>query len=123
MLLIVEPLNNGHIGIIHLSYIERLSSLWRLKLIYSLFCRSSILLELKEPSLALQAVEAGLNMNSSSFELHMNRATALKDMGEKEKAKEAFQKTVELNPDYLPAVNKLALMYSSDSQHELALPL
>ena len=27
----MEPLNNGHIGTGHLSFIERLSSLWRLK--------------------------------------------------------------------------------------------
>ena len=85
--------------------------------------RATILIDLKEPSLSLQSSETGLQHNSSSHELHMTRGMALKEVGEKEKAKEAFRTSLKINPNFMLAVKKLALMYSVDEEHQLALPL
>ena len=86
-------------------------------------CRSSILIEMKELPQALQAVETGLKHNSSSYELHLNRGIILRDLGKREEAKEEFRTSLEIQPDFLLAIKKLALMYSEDGQHDLALPL
>ncbi|CAI8032097.1 Protein O-mannosyl-transferase TMTC3 [Geodia barretti] len=84
---------------------------------------SSILIEMKELSQALQTAEAGLRHNSSAHELHLTRATILRDMGEREEAKQAYRTALENKSDFLLAIKRLAFMYSEDNQHDLALPL
>ena len=78
---------------------------------------------MKELSRALQTAEAGLRHNSSAHELHLTRATILRDMGEREEAKQAYRTALENKSDFLLAIKRLAFMYSEDNQHDLALPL
>ena len=67
--------------------------------------------------------EAGIKHNRSSSELYYNIAVAQSTLGDREKAKESLHAAIALNPDFLQAANKLALMYSVDGQHDLAMPL
>ena len=85
--------------------------------------RSSILIEMNELSQALKTAEAGLKQNRSAYELHLTRATILRDTGEREEAKRAYRTALEIKSDFLLAIKRLAFMYSEDNQHDLALPL
>ena len=85
--------------------------------------RSSILLDLNRPEEALKTAEAGLKVNSSSSELHLNRGSAYKAMGDKEMAKAAYRDSLGLRPDYILSLKRLAWMYSADQQFIEALPL
>ena len=68
-------------------------------------------------------VERGLIYNSSSTELYINRGMVYSALGDREQAKDSYQTCLDLKPDFLLALKKLAWLYSRDQQNEEALPL
>lgn len=91
--------------------------------IFWLACRSSILLDLNRTEEAFFTIKEGLKRNSSCYELYANTGTAYSQLGDIEKAKEAFRTTLSLNPDSLIVLKKLARLCTQDGEHSESIPL